>query len=250
MAKTIPLIKLNVPEATILDNSERWIKEVYEEADRKTAEKYGKDSQAYRTITNGINIENVTGSQFFWNTNLNLYLPKEKKVCSLKDWEEINDLDESFFGGFYTDSPQIVLRTETLSYNKNKFILENLVKQVKGIRNKGAKYEFSSENPLVITNPELTKDDNSKNDYGLLSKVGADTILANDKRFAYSNSGKQVQFGDKTKTVYNKEKDLSGVCLDGGSGLVAGDDGLGNSGDYGRMTQPAFRIVQTSFFLF
>ncbi len=237
MARRIQIIPKErvYPEGIVLDSSEEWIKEVYEEANAKTAEKYGKDSQAYKTITNGIDIKNVTGSQFFWNTNLGFYLSKERKVCLLNDWEEINDLDESFFGGFYTDSPQNVLRTATLSYNRNKYLLENLVKQVKEMRNKGAKHEFSSENPLIITNPELVKDDNSKNDYGLLIKIGKDTILANDSRFAYSNSGKQVPFGDKTKTVYNKEKDLSGVCLYRDGDLFASSDYLANSVDYGRV---------------
>src|SRR3989344_2717060 len=155
MAKRIPLIKLDVPEAIVLDSSEQWIKEVYQEADAKTAEKFGSNSLAYKTIANGIDREDIIGSQFFWNTNLGFYLPKGRKVCLLNDWEEINDLDESFFRGFYTDSPQIILRTDTLSYDRNKYILENLVKQVK---KQG--FEFSSENPLIISNLELVKDDN------------------------------------------------------------------------------------------
>jgi len=219
MAKRIPLIKLDVPEAIVLDSSEQWIKEVYQEADAKTAEKFGSNSLAYKTITNGIDREDIIGSQFFWNTNLGFYLPKGRKVCLLNDWEEINDLDESFFRGFYTDSPQIILRTDTLSYDRNKYILENLVKQVK---KQG--FEFSSENPLIISNLELVKDDNSDNGYGLLINIGKDTTLANDKRFAYSNSGKLILFGDKTKVVYNKEKDLSRVGLgwDGDLGARGG----------------------------
>ena len=65
MAKRIPLIKLDVPEAIVLDSSEQWIKEVYQEADAKTAEKFGSNSLAYKTITNGIDREDIICSQFF-----------------------------------------------------------------------------------------------------------------------------------------------------------------------------------------
>ena len=217
--------------ARILDETNKGF---YEEVARKTKEKFG-DSQAYRTIMNGIYTENVTGSQFFWNTNLNQYLPKGQKVISLEDMEDINNNNETFFRGFYTDTPEIILRTETLSYEKNKNILKDLVKQIKSETNKGAKYEFSSENPLRISGLGLVKDKNSKNKYGLLLKIGNDTKIINDTRFAYSNNEKQIQFGKNTKTIYTKEKDLSGVYLDGFDDLDSGSDYLAVSDGDGRV---------------
>lgn len=232
MAKKIQIIPKGIvyPEAIVLDDSEKWIRELYQEADAKTAEKFGKNSLAYKTITNGIDIENVTGSQFFWNTNLGKYLPKNQRVILLQDMEKINDQDENFFKGFYTDSPQIVLRTDQSSWKPNKYILENLVKQVK---KQG--FEFSSENPLIISNLELAASKSSKNQYGLLLKIGKDTRVENDSRFAYSNNEKQIQFGENKKTIFTKEKGLSRVCLYRGGLLDSDYDGLASSGGGGRV---------------
>jgi len=220
MAKRIQIIQ----EATILDKSEKWIRELYQEADRKTAEKFGKNSLAYKTITNGIDREKITGSQFFWNTNLGAYLPKNQKVILLEDMEEINNIDESFLREFCTDSPQSVLRTKNPSYDKNKYILKDLIKQIKG-----EKYKFSSENPLIISNLELVKDINSKNGYGLLLKIRKNTKIQHDKRFAYSNDGKRIDFGKKTKLIYTEENGLSGVYLIRNGNLYSMNDDLAYS---------------------
>ena len=229
MAKQIQIIPKNLvfPVARVLDKEDR---EFYQEIQAKTAEKYGKDSLAYRTITNEIDTENVTGSQFFWNNNLGLYLSKNQRVISLEDMETINNLDETFFRDFYLDAPEIVLRTENLSYDKNKYILENLVKQVRG-----EKQEFDSENPLRISGLELVKDENSRNAYGLLLQVGQNTKMINDKRFANSNNRKLIPFGEKQKTIYTKENDLSGVFVYGDGSLNSDGDGLAVSGGGGRV---------------
>jgi len=229
MKKTIQLIPKNVkfPEARILGKEQR---ELYNEVDRKTAENFGKDSLAYKTILNGINTKDVTGSQFFWNTNLGIYLPAKQKVVSLEDMEEINDLDESFFKVFYSDAPEIILRTETPSWKNNEHILKNLVKQVKK-----EKYEFSSENPLRISGLNLVKDKNSKNFYGLFLKIGNDTKITNDERFAYSNNGKEIPFGKKTKEIYTEENGLSRCYLYGDSVLGSFDGYLANSSSFGRV---------------
>jgi len=229
MTKQIQIIPKNLvfPTARVLDKEDR---ELYQEASRKTAEKFGKDSRAYKTITNGIDVENITGSQFFWNTNLGFYLPKNQKVISLQDAEEINNLYENFFNGFYTDIPLIVLRTSTTSWKPNKQILENLVKQVKG-----EKLSFSSDNPLVISNLELVKDKNPKNEYGLLLKIGSETKMENDSRFAYSNDSKRIPFGEKQKTFYTQENGLSGGFLSRYSNLISGYSNLSDSSDYGRV---------------
>ena len=46
MAKRI----INFPEVVVLDNSKKWIKELYQEVFAKTAEEFGKGSLAYKTI--------------------------------------------------------------------------------------------------------------------------------------------------------------------------------------------------------
>lgn len=227
MAKIIKILPKNItfPKAIVLD---KGYKELYEEADRKTAEKFGEDSLAYKTITNGIDIKNVTGSQFFWNANLNLYLPNNMKVTELSDWEDINDINKDFLKGFYKDSAQIVLRTKNPSWDKNKYILNDLVKQFRV-------FDFSPENPLLITDLELVKDDNPKNEYGLLLKIGSDTKRKNDKRFAYSNNGKRIPFGKGNKKSYAKENGLSGVYLCKKGNLYSKCDALANSNNVGRV---------------
>ncbi|MCK4553214.1 hypothetical protein KAT80_03350 [Candidatus Pacearchaeota archaeon] len=229
MIKQIQLIPKDIiiPRAIVLDKEH---KELYGEAVAKTAEQFGKDSQAYKTITGGIDTANVTGSQFFWNTNLNQYLSNNQRVVNLSDMEKINDIDETFFTGFYSDTPQIILRSENASWNQNKYVLKNLVNQVK---NRG--HMFSSGYPLIISNLELIKNNSSQNKYGLLLKINDKTTMKNDKRFAYLNDMQKIQFGKKTKTIYTKENGLSGVFLGGDGDLDSGGDIRTNSGDCGRV---------------
>ncbi len=217
MAKTIP--------ARVLDKED---KELYQEAFAKTAEKYGKDSLAYQTITNGIDKENVTGSQFLWNTELNKFLPRNQRVILLEDFEKIFSADENFFNGFYTDANQLIIRSNKPTWVRNEFILKDLIKQV------GNKYEFSPENPLILTNLELVEDKNSKNKYGLLLKIGKDTKIQNDKIFAYGNN--RIQLGDLEKKIFYTKKDgLSWVFLGRYDYLFSRDDVLDGSGVNGRV---------------
>lgn len=229
MAKQIQIVPKNLvfPTARVLDKEDS---ELYQEVFRKTAEKYGKNSLAYRTITNGIDAKDVTGSQFFWNTNLGSYLPKGQRVISLEDMEAINDLDESFFTGYYSDAPEVCLRSDSTSYEKNKYIIENLVKQVRG-----EKKEFSPENPLRISGLELIKDENSKNEWGLFLQIGQNTRMINDSRFGYSNNKREIPFGEKQKTVFTQNNGLSGFCLGRDSGVYSGSGYLANSDDSGRV---------------
>ena len=230
MSKRIQIIPKDIlfPEAIVLDNSENRVRELYDKANRKTAEKFGKNSLAYKTITNGIDMKNVTGSQFFWNTELGKYLPKNLRVITLKDMEQINDINKDFFKGFYTDASMIILRTEVPTWDDNKHILDYLVKQVKE-----KNQEFSSENPLIISGLELIKDENTENHYGLLLQIGEETAMINDKRFGYSNNQKKIPFGEKTKKIYAKKDGLSRLCLDRSSnlnsfvGVLAGSDSGG-----------------------
>jgi len=220
--------KAKYPKADILDVEEG--KELYSEANAKAIEIFGENSRAYKMLKNRIDLENIRGSQFFWNLWLNKFFPKGKRVISLEDAEAINDRDEDFFKDFYTDTPEIILLTEILSYKDNKHILEYIVNQTKN-----AKFDFNSENPLKISGLELIKDENSENYYGLLLKFGENTKLVHDKRFAYSNNGKKISFGKKQKQIFTKKNNLSRVYLYRFVILYAGNDYLANSGDSGRV---------------
>ena len=209
-------------EASIADSK------LYQEVAKGVAEKFGKDSRAYQTLMNGINTENGTGSQFFFNTEAELYLPGDQRVARLADLGKIYDADTSFFNGIYTDTPELVLRTDTPSWKNNTQILENLVGQA---RERGL--EFSSDNPLVLSGLELTRDDNGDNYYGVLVQIGDNTVAVNDPRFAYGKD--KIQFGNKKKTLWTKDKGLSRVCFVRGGGVDSDVDSLRYSLDDGRV---------------
>ncbi len=201
---------------------------LYQAVAEGTAEKFGKDSRAYQTVMNGVNTKEGTGSQFFFNTEAELYLPKGQRVARLADLGKIYDADNSFFNGIYTDTPELILRTDTPSWKNNTQILENLVGQA---RERGL--EFSSDNPLVLSGLELTRDYNGDNYYGILVQIGDNTVAVNDPRFAYGKD--KIQVGNKAKTLWTKDKGLSGVYLDRGGCWGSNYDGLAYSGDYGRV---------------
>lgn len=216
---------MRLPTARKLDASD---KELYQEIQQKTAEKFGKNSQAYQTVMNGIDTDKGTGSQYFFNTEAGLYLPQGQRVAKYNDLGEINDTDPSFFNGIYTDTPELVLRTATPSWKNNTKILENLVKQVK---ERGL--EFSSENPLILSNLNLVRDDNKNNPYGILLEMNDSTIAENDQRFAYGKN--KIQLGNQPKTLWTKENGLSRVYF-GRIGNVNSNIGnLQDSNDNGRV---------------
>ena len=223
--KEIIIPKIEVP-------SKRYFiadKEIYKETEAKSKEKFGENSLAYKTIMNRIDSNNGTGSQFFFNNETNFYLPKEQKVISLEDIERIYSYSNEFFdSSFYTDTPEIILRTEILAYFKNKEILEDLVKQLKA-----EKHNFFSENPLRISGLKSIKDDNPMNKYGLLLKITKDTKIINDKRFASSNN--KIQLGNQKKALYTKKNGLSGCFLGRDSNLDSNYSDLADSGDEGRV---------------
>lgn len=227
MVKQISIPQVEVPMDTyFLADSD-----IYKETQAKAKERFGENSRAYNIIMSGINAKGGKGSQFFFNTELGLHLPKGQRVISLEDLERIyssSEADSFFDGSFYTDIPEVILRTESASWDKNKKILANLVKQVKA-----EDYKFSSENPLRISGLELVKDDDSKNKYGLSLKIGENTKIANDGRFAHANN--KIKLGNQTKTLYTKEDGLSRLFLNGNLGLDSNYVNLADSCDDGRV---------------
>lgn len=203
--------------------------DLYKTVAEGTAEKFGEDSRAYQTVINGVDAEAGTGSQFFFNTEVELYLPKGQRVVRRDDIGRINDADSSFFDGtFYTDTTELVLRTSTPSWKNNAKILENLVEQAK---KRGLK--FSPDNPLVFSGLESVRDDDSKNPYGVLLQIGNQTAVTNDTRFAYGKDS--IQLGNQSKKLWTKENGLSRVYLNRGGVVGSNDDNLRDSGDNGRV---------------
>ena len=227
MAKEISVPKVNIPMDRIFIAE----KDIYQETEAKARERFGKNSQAYKTTMNGINPNNGTGSQFFFNTEVGLHLPKNQRVILFEDLERIlssPEANEFFDGSFYIDTPELILRTEIPTYEKNKHILKDLVKQIKDER-----LYFSSESPLRISGLELIKDDNPQNKYGILLKISQDTKTTNDERFGYQKN--TIQIGNKEKILYTKTNGLSGVPLSRYGYLNSDDDNLAGSNDNGRV---------------
>ncbi|MFH1482509.1 MAG: hypothetical protein ABIE46_03245 [Patescibacteria group bacterium] len=235
MTKLKEFQDFSVPKykAEILEKSKEN-QEFYQEVARKTAEKFGKDSKAYQTIMNGIGVENITGSQFFWNSNLNAHLPIEKRVMTLEDAENIEFANPNFTRGIYTDTTGLCLRTKIPSWEKNKQILGYLIRQLKAEKINGAPIDFSSENPIILSNLELIKDSNLDNFYGIKLKIGDDTKIIYDKRFA-SGSGK-IKLGNVEKNLYTRKDGLSRVFL-------AGDSDVSSYGGYLQYSYSDGRVV-------
>ncbi|MFV1998546.1 MAG: hypothetical protein ACC641_11115 [Acidiferrobacterales bacterium] len=191
-------------------------RELYVESVAKAAEIFGNESMALRTITHLINPKKALGCQFFWLTHLNACLPQHQTVISLEQMELTNDANKKYFDGLYVYVPEIILRNETPATRKERFILAELVTQVKQ-----ENYEFSPEIPLRISGLKMIKDKNPENPYGLLLKFGDGTKVCIDKRFACSKAGKNIEFGVLLKNIWTCGDGLSTICLGGGTSLYA-----------------------------
>jgi hypothetical protein len=183
-------------------------REFYKEVFASLKKDFAKGSLAYTQITNGIDADNLTGSNFFFNTYLNSKLREKfpnKSVIILKDIEGILNTDASFFSVFYTDTPQVVLRTaKDESWRKNNRIVKSLIEQI------GNKYEFSSKNPLIITNPKLVRD--SSGEYRVSLEIDENTQLTNDSRLASGNSEIKLAGGIE-KRLWTKPTGLSRLYI-------------------------------------
>jgi len=201
--------------------------ELYNESFRKTAEQFGKNSLAYRNITNNINTKTLTGSNFLWNNVLNSYLPKGKRVMTIEDMEGIFAIDSKYFAGHYADMTQGLLRTTSSDRPEKKRLMSNLASQLKKVE--GIKY--SPENPLIISGIKIVPDKRKKNEgYGLLFDL-TDATYVNDKRFAHTNqqNPREQLFGGVEKTLWTRGNDFVRVYAVVVSGVVSDDGDLPNS---------------------
>jgi len=228
--KVLKLPYSETSNAIVLDDSEKWVHELYVEVNKKIIEIFGKRSLAYKTIIEGIDKDKITGSKFFFNSFLNSFLPGGKHIPTLDDLETIHNFSYNFLNGIYTDTSHIILYSSIPSYQKDENILNNLFQQIKK-----EKLEFSSENPLIISGLEMVKDNNHKNEYGLLFKVNEKTQFKNDLRFSYNNSNKEIHFGKFTKKVYTKKEGFSGIYQGITGELFSWEDDLTKSSSFGKV---------------
>jgi len=240
MSKSISFTPLNTPmyNAVIANLEEH--RELYEEVATKAKEEFGARHRASKMILNGIDVKNCKGSQFFWNTYLNQFLPKGQGVMTLSDLEAIFSTDRSFFRGFYTDMTSVVLRSDE-DVESNQYILKNLTGQ---LQREG--FTYSPENPALISGLKLVKDKNTRNKSGLLLEIGENTEIVNDSRFASGNN--KIQLGNSEIDLYTKSKGLSRLCLLGVSYLFSCWDYLAFSFPDGRVVVVDSTGVAPEFF--
>jgi len=171
---------------------------LYREVLFKSCEKFGDASRAYQTLSFGIDGKNGTGSNFFFNNEVNLYLSTGKRIMNFQDMKEILRVKPDFFNGFYSDTTSLVVRSSKLSLKKNKSFLENIISQLNE-RN----FEFSPNNPAIIDG-SLRLDFNNANEYGMILDLN---YVENDSDFGIKV--KEVILGGVKKKILNKRK---GVC--------------------------------------
>ena len=242
MSKSLEFTDRNVPKYRVTlivpDNETEKIlgfsaKKLYAEAKSKAIEVFGENSLAYQTLTNGIDFDTLTGSQFFWNTWLNSceVLPKNKSIAVLNDAENFLNFDKNFLSGIYMDFPQLILRSNIDSYVKNQPIINDLAKKLKSEKIHGAPFEYSPENPLIITGAKLRKSTAKANEYGIILNIN-DAVIKNDKRFASGESS--IKLGNIEKRLWTKNSGVSRLYL-GEVGLYSNNDNLADSSSNGRV---------------
>lgn len=179
----------------------------YKAVVKSIEEKYGRRSVAHKRMMNEIYTYNGRGSQFLFNNEAGLLLPENQRIARYDDLGRISDVYPSFFYNIRTSTPEIILRTEKSIWEENTKVLKNLVNQV---RERGL--DFSTENPLVLSDLELIKDEDKNNFYGILLKFGNKTSARNDRRFGEGN--KKINLGGHPKELFTESNGLSDIALD------------------------------------
>jgi len=136
--------------------------------------------------------------------------------------------------GHYEDAREIVLRSAGDSYTSNDYLAKDLTRQLE-IR------KFKS--PLIVRGLRIEEDDNS--DYGLRFETTNKTKVFeapdlnhenNQRRFSRINPDYSIDFEDKgQRTLYTRDKGLSGLYLNDGLDLVSYDENLAYSFSSGRV---------------
>lgn len=104
-------------------------------------------------------------------------------------------------------------------------------------------YDFNSKNPLLITNPSPIQDNSGENPYGLLIKLGKNTEIKNDPRFASGNN--KININGLERNLWTKDNGAAGLCSY--SNVVDSFDGnLRYSGGGGRVVLIDAEGVQNS----
>lgn len=144
------------------------IREQYMECFKDMQLRFGKRELALKSLCEGIDFENLTGSNFLFANYLASF--SSKQMINLSELEGILNQNSNFFSKFYTDLSEVILLSNKSSYPKNKYLLEHLVNQLEYCG-----YEFNPERPLIIPSPRIVLDsENFDKGYGLLLELDKD----------------------------------------------------------------------------
>jgi len=164
---------------------------------------------AYPYISKNINPENAEGSNFLFVCLLDEMLGKSGRIPTDEDWAQMLN-GGNFAKGVYFDANQLILRSNSASYNQNQYLINDISRKLKGEKIKGAPIEYSSENPLKITGAKLRKSTAQNNEYKLILNLN-DAIPEYDARHAFGKN--QINLGNHTKNLYTKAEGLSRLYL-------------------------------------
>lgn len=196
-------------------------KEDYQKIERGVINRFGKESNAYKTIFRNVDPELGLGNNFFFSCVIAPHLPEGyERYARFDELSSLAKQSPEFFDVRQIDTPELVLRgpeywsEETVStfkklgYNIEKScpILDNLVSQV---RKRGL--YFSPENPLVLSELELVVDENKDNSLGINLEIGTKTIVKNDSRFSSKN--KTIMFGNQEVELWTQKLGLSRIYI-------------------------------------
>jgi len=184
----------------------------------------GGDSEGYKAMMRGFNIQGATGSNSpFVVAADELLQGTDKRILTLDDAVKIyadgQAIGKNHFEGVYADIPQQILYS-----NDRSTFTGNLA----GIAS-NQKVSYDQENPARFTGLKLSRGTSG----GITFEETNRTSVVSDPRFAYSNNGKEVDFGTLVK-VFTRDSGVSGLFA-GNYGLGAGYDDLTDSDDDGRV---------------
>ena len=161
--------------------------------------------------------------------------PLELRVATLADLSR-PEVMKMIEGEHYSDTPALVLRTEKDSYEPNNAIIKQLLPH---IEEKQGRLQL----PLMITGLDAILDKNTEYGWNIVprdyfSVVYDDKLEGkhNVKRFSRVDEiGFPIFDENGKRTLYARDKGLSGLCLVRDFALNSGGGDLADSGEYGRV---------------
>lgn len=171
----------------------------HKELKKAAACELGIDSLAYKNILNGLEKEYNFFSIIFAQDKI---LGNGERICLFDDKYEISKKDSILLDRISIPHPQLSLYEKDSLSKENKFLLDNLVRNLNG-------YGV----PYLITNPVLKKDSSGDNPYGFFIDIGNNTEIKTDKRFLNNNAKIKLKNGFE-KMLLTRDNGIARIYSD------------------------------------